>query len=302
LENSRLFEQAVNSRNFLQNVLRSVKNLVVAFDEKGYVTTFNHSIERYFGVTESTISRQKFSSWLADYPALVQDIEQCMESEEELEGLPIEVENSEGEAFEMSYTVSPLTFAVKGGGDGSEASKPASAASLAAGGGVAGGSITPRRRGGSTEDRDSRKSQPSAQVRGCVVVFDDMTESKLMKATLGRYLNPALVAEVLKSGSDTLGGVRQKVTVLFSDIRSFTSISERMDASDLVAMLNEYFTWEIPPIFDNHGVSRADQSRKHAAGVFFFCFFFFFFFFLLLASCSLLFLVSANQRVSSENS
>eukprot|EP01046_Picozoa_sp_COSAG06_P077763 COSAG06_NODE_25481_length_635_cov_2.628731_2_plen_46_part_01 len=34
---------AVNSRNFLQNVLRSVKNLVVAFDEKGYVTTFNHS-------------------------------------------------------------------------------------------------------------------------------------------------------------------------------------------------------------------------------------------------------------------
>jgi adenylate cyclase len=300
LENSRLFEQAVNSRNFLQNVLRSVKNLVVAFDEKGYVTTFNHSIERYFGVTESTISRQKFSSWLADYPALVQDIEQCMESEEELEGLPIEVENSEGEAFEMSYTVSPLTFAVKGGGDGSEASKPASAASLAAGGGVAGGSITPRRRGGSTEDRDSRKSQPSAQVRGCVVVFDDMTESKLMKATLGRYLNPALVAEVLKSGSDTLGGVRQKVTVLFSDIRSFTSISERMDASDLVAMLNEYFTWEIPPIFDNHGVSRADQSRKHAAGVFFF--FFFFFFFLLLASCSLLFLVSANQRVSSENS
>lgn len=247
LENSRLFEQAVNSRNFLQNVLRSVKNLVVAFDKEGFVTTFNHSIERYFGVTAQHIARRKFSSWLSDYPALVSDINECMTEEREVEGLPIEVQNTDGETFEMTYTVSPLTFAVHGTEVGH------SAASL-----VSGGSAqvvaTPKASGESVEARDSHKSQPSAQVRGCVLVFDDMTERKMMKATLGRYLNPALVAEVLKSGSDTLGGVRQKVTVLFSDIRSFTSISERMDASDLVAMLNEYFTWEIPPIFDNHGV------------------------------------------------
>jgi adenylate cyclase len=245
LENSRLFEQAVNSRNFLQNVLRSVKNLVVAFDEKGFVTTFNHSIERYFGVTAREISRRKFTSWLSDYPALVADINECMEEELEVEGLPIEIQNADGETFEMSYTVSPLTFAVKG----DEVAQ--SAGSLTAGRNAA-LAATPRVRTGSADD--SRKSQPSAQVRGCVLVFDDMTEKKMMKATLGRYLNPALVAEVLKSGSDTLGGVRQKVTVLFSDIRSFTSISERMDASELVAMLNEYFTWEIPPIFNNQGV------------------------------------------------
>ena len=244
LENSRLFEQAVNSRNFLQNVLRSVKNLVVAFDEKGYVTTFNHSIERYFGVTGKHISQQKFSTWLADYPELVSDIIECMEDEREVEGLPIEVKNSAGETFEMSYTVSPLTFAVKGDEAAQSAGSLAGARNVAL-------AATPRVRTGSA-DRDTR--QPAVQVRGCVLVFDDMTEKKMMKATLGRYLNPALVAEVLKSGSDTLGGVRQKVTVLFSDIRSFTSISERMDASDLVAMLNEYFTWEIPPIFDNQGV------------------------------------------------
>jgi class 3 adenylate cyclase/PAS domain-containing protein len=236
----------------LQNVLRSVKVLVVAFDQNGCVTMVNHSesIERYFGVAESTIWRQKFSSWLADYLVLVQHIERCMNSEEEMEGW-CRTENGEGETFEMSYTVSPLTFDVKGG-DRSEA-KPASTASLAAVGGVVGDAMTPRRRRGS-EDRDSRKPQPSAQVRGCVVVFDDMTESKLMKATLGRYLNPALVELQLKSGSGTLGGVRQKVTILFSDIRSFTSISERMDANDLVAMLNEYFTYELDPIFENGGI------------------------------------------------
>eukprot|EP01043_Picozoa_sp_COSAG02_P041166 COSAG02_NODE_3391_length_6821_cov_16.598929_2_plen_1453_part_00 len=251
LENSRLFEQAVNSRNFLQNVLRSVKNLVVAFDEKGFVTTFNHSIERWFGVTGREISQRSFTSWLSDYPALVADINECMEEELEVEGLPIEVQNADGETFEMSYTVSPLTFAVKG----DEVAQSAGSLTAGRNAALAATVSSPRVRTGSADDsRDSRKSQPSAQVRGCVLVFDDMTEKKMMKATLGRYLNPALVAEVLKSGSDTLGGVRQKVTVLFSDIRSFTSISERMDASELVAMLNEYFTWEIPPIFNNQGV------------------------------------------------
>ena len=48
--------------------------------------------------------------------------------------------------------------------------KPASTASLAAVGGVVRDAMTPRRRRGS-EDRDSRKPQPSAQVRGCVVAL-----------------------------------------------------------------------------------------------------------------------------------
>ena len=41
------------------------------------------------------------------------------------------------------------------------------------------------------------------------------------------------------AGQNVLGGVRQKVSVVFSDIRSFTTISENMDAVDLVGMLNE---------------------------------------------------------------
>jgi class 3 adenylate cyclase len=235
----------------------------VAFDEKGYGIEglFSHSIGRYFGVTEFTISRQKFSSWLADYPVLVQHIEQCMHSEQEFGGVSIKVKNSEGETFELSYTVSPLTFPTKGS-DGSEANpapdtepEPDSVrASFTAGAGLVDDAATPRRRGGLTEDRDSCKPQPSPQVRGCVVVFDDTTEHTLMKATLGRYLDPALVTEVLRSGSDMLGGVRQKVTVLFSDIRSFTSISEGMDARDLVAMLNDYFTYQLDSIFENCGI------------------------------------------------
>ena len=89
---------------------------------------------------------------------------------------------------------------------------------------------------------------------GCVLIFEDLSEKKKMTSTLGRYLSGALVDQVLGSGADVLGGVRQKVTILFSDIRSFTTISEGMDAVDLVAMLNDYFTYELDPIFDNGGI------------------------------------------------
>ena len=103
-------------------------------------------------------------------------------------------------------------------------------------------------------EASATKSELAGNSNGCVLVFDDLSERKMMKATLGRYLSGALVDQVLSAGNDVLGGVRQKVTVLFSDIRSFTSISESMDAVDLVNMLNDYFTYEIPPIFDNNGV------------------------------------------------
>ena len=257
LENSKLFNEALETRTFLQSVLRSVSNLVLAFDEKGSYMVSNHSIEKYFGVTEQSVARQHFSDWLGTWPVLVSDIEKCMEEESEIGGQPLEIQTHglHSSSLTMTYTVSPLTYPKKGM-DEEEAMRVAAAAS---GEGSPPGASPRGRRMRRTSSaardgtRDSRESMVAEQVRGCVVVFDDLTAEKRMKSTLGRYLNPQLVTEVLRS-ENALGGVKQQATILFSDIRSFTSISESMDAVDLVAMLNEYFTWEIPPIFDNQGV------------------------------------------------
>eukprot|EP01043_Picozoa_sp_COSAG02_P020367 COSAG02_NODE_1004_length_15275_cov_11.955917_1_plen_509_part_00 len=242
----------------LQSVLRSMNDLIVAFDEDGCTRTISHSIEHYFGVSESTISGQKFSTWLLDYKVLVEDIRRCMQSAKEVEGLPIQVKNNEGETFVLSYTVSPLTFSV----DGEATPVPSLRDTLPS-------EPEPEAAGAESNEQPPWQSPASTtpstlvdcanpelapnhapQVRGCVVVFDDITKIQ----RLGRYFDPAVVTEVIKSGSDTLGGVRQKVTVLFSDIRSFTTISEGMDAPDLVAMLNDYFEHELHPIFDNGGI------------------------------------------------
>lgn len=57
----------------------------------------------------------------------------------------------------------------------------------------------------------------------------------------GRVVSPE-VREKLLSGQLTLGGENRRVSVLFSDIRDFSTISERMSPQDVVSMLNEYLT------------------------------------------------------------
>jgi class 3 adenylate cyclase len=51
-----------------------------------------------------------------------------------------------------------------------------------------------------------------------------------------------------------LGGTRSTITVLFSDIRSFTTLSEESSADEIVSMLNEYFSRMIEPIYRYDGI------------------------------------------------
>ncbi len=87
--------------------------------------------------------------------------------------------------------------------------------------------------------------------------FTDMEKSLLekefMRDTFGKVVDP-YVRDYLMKGNVTLGGETREISVMFCDIRSFTSMSENMEPESIVSLLNEYFTALGKCITKNHGV------------------------------------------------
>jgi len=86
--------------------------------------------------------------------------------------------------------------------------------------------------------------------------FNDMAsslrEKEYIKNTFERYVSQPLAREILKHKNELhLGGEEKEVTVLFTDIRKFTSLSEKMTPREVVEFLNRYFT-EIVQAVGNH--------------------------------------------------
>ncbi len=67
-------------------------------------------------------------------------------------------------------------------------------------------------------------------------------------------MSPELAQQVLKEDGGQLGGKRKKVSILFSDIRSFTKLSEALEPHEVVELLNQHFTGAVNAIIEEHGI------------------------------------------------
>jgi adenylate cyclase len=84
---------------------------------------------------------------------------------------------------------------------------------------------------------------------------EQMKKEETVRTNLARYLSPQIVDRIVKNDVQVnLGGDKKVVTVLFSDIRNFTTITESRKPDELVHQLNEYFT-EMAAIIFEHGGS-----------------------------------------------
>jgi len=97
-------------------------------------------------------------------------------------------------------------------------------------------------------------TNPEGGVLGGLLVLEDISQEKRMKSTLYRYMTPGVAEQVMALGEDTMmKGERKDVSVLFSDIRGYTTLTENLEADKVVEMLNAYFETMVEAVFNFEG-------------------------------------------------
>ncbi|MGI0487759.1 adenylate/guanylate cyclase domain-containing protein [Pantanalinema rosaneae CENA516] len=96
-------------------------------------------------------------------------------------------------------------------------------------------------------------SQAAAAIENALLHENKLREERI-KSNLERYVPARLVQAILQSnGEISLAPVRKEISVLFSDIRNFTSQCEELEPEMVVGYLNEYFTHMVDVIFHHQG-------------------------------------------------
>ncbi len=94
----------------------------------------------------------------------------------------------------------------------------------------------------------------NGDLEGLVLAIEDISDVSKVKNTFKRYVSKQVVDNLLEDDTKlNLGGEEREVTILFTDIRGFTSMSENMKPEEVVTTLNEYFSEMIDIVFKYNG-------------------------------------------------
>jgi len=89
------------------------------------------------------------------------------------------------------------------------------------------------------------------------IVVMEQSDKRFVKELFGRYISPQIANEIVSradAGELRLGGEQREVSVLFADIRNFTTISEQLAPEDIVKMLNTYLSVMADAVVRHNGI------------------------------------------------
>ncbi|MAI29457.1 MAG: adenylate/guanylate cyclase domain-containing protein [Rickettsiales bacterium] len=219
LENAKLFDDVSKSRKYNESMLSSMSNGVITIDGDGKIVTCNKSGLKIFKVNEKNLIGLDSNKFFVQQNQWIEEkINLVRESKEPelIMDAEINVFNQETEKNEIiSVNLTILPLI--------------------------------------NEDSDGRTDEKESFL-GILLMIEDISSEKRMKSTMSRYMDPGIADQLLEDGADIMGGLDTTATLLFSDLRSFTNITESLGAQGTVKLLNEYFEIMVECISEQGGM------------------------------------------------
>jgi adenylate cyclase len=199
-------------------ILEAIGNGVIALDERRRIIAFNRAAEHTFGVGAVQmigLDSDALGERIVDLPEILETFFSSGTTHLRAE---LEGRRPPDEVLTLEIRMSPLA--------------------LAGGSGVAIVVI----------DRTMQRALEEAHAA-------QMARTSAIEASFSRYLAPHVVRTLMRDPEAlSLGGVRQRATMLFADIRGFTQIASRLSADHVVELLNRYFEHAVRVIFAHDGL------------------------------------------------
>ncbi|MFB2837434.1 GAF domain-containing protein [Floridanema evergladense] len=227
LQNAKLFDEVKQQQQMQRDILRSLSNGVLSTDKAGCVIAANESAKKLLGLSENEKVEGK-PAWelvkIYGNVGLQQEVLKPEEDNKFRSWFQAALEAVEERKRQQYYPDQVLQ------------------------------SIKDEKHSVNLSINTIVDVNDESKVRGALVVMDDISHEKRLKSTMYRYMTQEVAEQLLARGDDfKMGGDRKEVSVLFSDIRSYTTLTESMQAEEVVQMLNEYFELMVEAVFLHRG-------------------------------------------------
>jgi adenylate cyclase len=219
LENAKLFEDVAKERAYNDSMLTSMSNAVITINDEGKIITCNKSGLKILKIRQGDILGKTSEEFFTNGRSWFLDKIKATEESKEDDYLPDAEMEVGSEADDNLETV------------------------------TANISFLPLQ----NEDTEGRTEGGSSHL-GTMIMIEDISDEKRMKSTMSRYMDPGIAEQMMGKGADLMGGTDTTATVLFSDVRGFTTITETLGAQGTVLLLNEYFEIMVDAITEEGGM------------------------------------------------